>query len=58
MADELTIRDKFAMAALQGIIASGQFSAEYAGALSGALSKAAYDIADAMLDRRPEEPTK
>ena len=49
-----TIRDRFAMAALTGIAASGEAASIPTKDIPSVLSKAAYEIADAMILARKQ----
>jgi len=57
--DKLTIRDKFAIAALQGLLSTAQFPDPIdANHFPKMLADTAYEYADAMmLARRPDAPT-
>ncbi len=51
---EETLRDRFAMAALTGIAASGEAASIPTKDIPSVLSKAAYEIADAMILARKQ----
>lgn len=50
--DKATLRDKFAMAALQGIVSTGKYAETGWSCTMKGIAESAYDLADAMMKAR------